>query len=478
MKKLNNIYKVIGVGAALVTLSCNNDLDQLPPNIPESNSITEFSEVLNAAYFYQHASATPMAIMGDFRADNALMEEEPFPAFDTFDEDLAGGDLVGQFFLPFYTDLYSSIFNVNNVIDNSVDPVEVGEAKFLRALSYFKLVMVFGDVSVNLSPDPDFNDTASLARRPAAEVYNEIIIPDLEDAVEALNGSGITYGRASSLAAQALLGKVYMFLGDFVNAEMYLNSAITAAGASGVSLEGDFADVVGANDDDESSEIIYSIPVTTGVPDNYSNTEFGRWFAGGDTKSNLPIDSDLVAAFDAVADQIIPVEDPENPGQFLDPVDIRKVLTVEDKIEENDDGEITQEGFISVKYPTLDEQDWVELRLSDIIMLYAEALNENGSSPTEVLALLDPIRSRAGLFPLDPAVINTQDLVAQAILDERRLELAFEGHRWFDLVRTGTVDAEMGETIDPVYHIFPLPDSEIRASFVDGEPVITQNEGY
>ena len=76
------------------------------------------------------------------------------------------------------------------------------------------------------------------------------------------------------------------------------------------------------------------------------------------------------------------------------------------------------------------------IRLSDLYLMYAEALNETGSSAADVLGLLDAIRTRAGLTPLDPVVLNSQALVAQAIQDERRLELAFEGHRWFDLVRT------------------------------------------
>ncbi len=65
-------------------------------------------------------------------------------------------------------------------------------------------------------------------------------------------------------------------------------------------------------------------------------------------------------------------------------------------------------------------------------------------------------------------------MLSQAIQDERRVELAFEGHRWFDLVRTGTVDAEIGETINSNYDVFPIPNSEVLSS--DG--VITQNPGY
>jgi hypothetical protein len=105
--------------------------------------------------------------------------------------------------------------------------------------------------------------------------------------------------------------------------------------------------------------------------------------------------------------------------------------------------------------------------------MYAEALNENSAPATTVLPLLDPIRTRAGLNSLT-GTISSQADVRQAIADERRVELALEGHRWFDLVRTGTVDAEMGQTISSNYHVFPIPNSEILAS--DG--VITQNDGY
>ena len=82
--------------------ACVDDLEQFPSNIASSDSLTDFTGVLNAAYFYHHSGATPMAVMGDFRADNMLMDEEPYPAFDRFNADLAGGDLVEQFFRPLH----------------------------------------------------------------------------------------------------------------------------------------------------------------------------------------------------------------------------------------------------------------------------------------------------------------------------------------------------------------------------------------
>jgi hypothetical protein len=439
MKKIK--YIGLGLIAVLAITACDNDLDQSPPLEIESGGLTDFANVLNSAYHYQTGTCTPLAVMGDFRADNMLMEEEPYPAFDRYNSDLAGGDLVEQFFRPFYSNLYKAILSANNVIENSMDANEVAEAKFLRALSYFKLVKVFGDVSVVLTGQPSIDNT-DLTRQPSAGIYTDIIIPDLEDAIVDLTNS-VDSGRASVLAAQGLLGKVYMYRGNYGSAETQLAAVIAGASAQSVMLEANFADVV----TDASSEIIFATQVSTSVPDEYSATEFPEWFAGDDTKAPLPLDTDLTAAFDAAGDTT------------------RKALSI-------DTAEST-----GVKYQGGLEQDWIELRLSDVILLQAEAMNENnnatGSQSATILAMLDPIRTRAGLSSLS-GTATTQATVRQAIANERRLELAMEGERWFDLVRTGTVDAEMGQTISPNYHVFPIPNSEILAS----NGVITQNAGY
>ena len=159
MKKLHIILAM----SMLLIMACDNDLDQVPPNIASSDSLDDFSGVVNAAYFYQLGSVTPMAVMGDFRADNALMDEEPFPEFDRYGPDLTV--MEDQFFGPFYTALYKSILSANNVIENSTDASDIAEAKFLRALSYFKLVSVFGDVPVNLVANPSTTDLSIFACR-------------------------------------------------------------------------------------------------------------------------------------------------------------------------------------------------------------------------------------------------------------------------------------------------------------------------
>lgn len=445
MKNMKFIYTLMV--SMLIFTACDTDLDQFPPKNIETNALNDFTGVLNAAYHYQTGTSTPLAIMGDFRADNMIMEEEPFPAFDRFNSDLAGGDLLEQFFRPYYSNLYKAILSANIVIEKSTDATQIGEAQFLRALSYFKLVMVFGDVPVNLAATPSTTDTSILTRQSSADIYNNVIIPDLRAAIAALNNSGLATGRASNIAARAFLGKVYMHLGDFTNAATELALVVNGAAAAGISLEANFENVV----NDNSSEIIFATIRSTSVPDEYGFTEFPGWFAGADTKSPTPLDPSLTAAFDAAF----------SAGGGTG-VDIRKSGTIDI---------VNLTG--SFKFPGELEQDWIEMRLSDVILMYAEALNENSSPAATTLALLNPIRTRAGLNSL-VGTATTQAEVRQAIADERRLELALEGHRWFDLVRTGTVDTELGETVNSNYYIFPIPNSEILAS----GGVITQNPGY
>ena len=443
-------YINILLGSLLIMTACSTDLDQSPPNFASADSLTDFGGVLNAAYYYQLGSVTPLAVMAEFRSDNAKMFEAPYTEFDTFTSNLT--TMEDQFFGPLYTAMYKSILSANNVIENSSNATEVAEAKFLRALSYFKLVRSFGAVTINVSAAPSLTDTSILQRQSADLVYDSIIIPDLNDAIAGLS-STIVDGRASKYAAQGLLGKVYATRGDYNNAATNLGAVVNGAAGAGISLKSNFSEIFGAANESGNSEIIYATRISGSIVDEYSfGSDFWNWFVGDDSKSDLPVDPDLVAAFDA--------SDANGGG-----TDLRRAVT------------LSEDGLKAVKFPKDgglgSEHDWIELRLADVILLYAEALNETGSSASTVLALLDPIRTRAGLTSLVGTVSSQAD-VKQAIADERRLEMAFEGQRWFDLVRTGTVNAEMGQSVDSNYHVFPIPVSEVLAT----GGVITQNDGY
>jgi len=447
---MKKIYILIGT-LLFITASCA-DLEQYPPNVASSGSLEEFDGVLNAAYYYQLGAVTPWAVMAEFRSDNAFMFEPPYTEFDQFGPGLTA--MEDQFMGPLYTALYKSILSSNNVIENSSRDVEVGEAKFLRALSYFKLVQSFGAVTVNLFAQPPLDDPSFFERTAAADVYNNVIIPDLKDAIQKLdNGSIIADQRASNLAAQGLLGKVYLAIGDYASAEQYLAAVVNDASGAGISLNAKFEDIFGGANEVGNTEIIFSTQIASSIIDEYAfASRFWNWYVGDDSKSDYPVDPDLIAAFDA--------SDAAGGG-----TDLRRAVT------------LNADGLTAIKFPKEgglgSEHNWIEIRLADIILLYAEALNENGAPASTVLPLLDDIRTRAGLNSLTGTVSSKED-VRQAIADERRLELAFEGHRWFDLVRTGTVDAEIGEPVGSNYLLFPVPVSEVLAT--DG--VITQNPGY
>lgn len=452
---MNKLY--ITLGAILFMTACSVDLDQVPPNFSSSDSLTDYEPVLFAAYGYHFDAIAPMAVFGDFRADNARFDETPFTDFDQFGTNALTTSMTVDFFRPFYSTLYKSILSSNAVIANSDDASLIAEAKFLRALSYFKLVQVFGDVTVNLEATPDVSDASVLARQPKANVYNNVIIPDLQDAMAVLPSSNAADagGRATKNAAQALLGKVYATMGNYGAAATELDQVIKDASEANISLQANFADIFGSPND-LNSEIIFATQIssTAGISEAGGAGEiFPNWYAGANTKADAvdgaPIEQDLIDAFAASAG------------------DLRADLTLDPA------------STVSVKYDmdSPADNDWIEIRLTDVIMLYAEALNENGSSADDVLALLDPIRTRAGLGSL-VGTASSKEEVRKAILDERRLEFACEGQRWFDLVRfdaasPGMLDSEMGETINSNYYVFPIPNTEVT-SF----PEILQNPGY
>ncbi|MCG9791790.1 RagB/SusD family nutrient uptake outer membrane protein [Flavobacterium algicola] len=473
-------YIYILLGSLLLTTACSSDLDQVPSVDPKSESLTDFTNVLYAAYYYQVNAVTPLAVMGDFRADNANMDEAPNTDFDSFNSNAIKSQ-EALFFRPFYSTMYKSILSCNIVINKSSNATQVAEAKFLRGLSYFKLVQVFGGVSINLSDAPDTADTSILVRSSVADVYTQIIA-DLIAARDVLPSAKASTGRATKYAAQGMLGKVYLTranAGDFTLAKTELAAVVNGAAAAGFSL------ISGANyatifTVDKNVETLFASQISGSISDDYSGTDFWAWYTGSDTKADFnTVDLSLVNAFTA------------SDANAVGTADLRRSKTIVANV-------TVTKGYQSSKYPTAtgtpkgSEVDWIELRLADVILLYAEALNEETdatASRTLALTELSKIRTRAGLKLYNaaggPTLADTQVAVRQAIAKDRRLELAFEGQRWFDLLRynkvtAGATQTAMASAIPSVpsfsnnFYLFPIPDSEISASF----NVITQNPGY
>ena len=334
----------------------------------------------------------------------------------------------------------------------------IGEAQFLRAYHYFFLVRGWGDVPLQ--------HISLVERAPKADVY-AYIEADLLDAIKKLpNKSDYAskdLGRATKGAAQALLAKVYLYEKKWQQA---YDMAQTVIGSGQYGLEDDYA-VLWRVTSENGKESIFEVQargevVAHGVQ-QYSETQGARGTSGWGWGFNTP-SQNLLDAYTAAGD------------------DIRKNATIIFAGETLYDG---REVSASVENPMYNEKAYSSanagagdgdknirvLRLAEIYLIAAEAANELGNTDA-ALTNLNIVRGRVHLGE----ITDTANL-RQAIWDERRLELAFEHDRWFDLVRTGQAAAAMeaaGKTfIVGTHELFPIPYDQIIQT-----PTMSQNPNY
>ncbi len=350
----------------------------------------------------------------------------------------------------------------------------LGEAEFLRALYYFYLVRGFGDVPLVTTPATSAAAAAALTRTPAAQVYAQII-KDLQDAITKLPASysGDDLGRATKWAATGLLAKVYLTQGDMPNAAIQARAVISG---SGKVLWPNFADnfkVENENGQESLFEVQFKSGLTnytTDGPGSCMNEFWGARFFGspyvvasGGYGFNVP-EKDLVAGYsatdtrraatlfapgDAYPDgQIQPATLVGNPNGYS----IRKQYVGRTNVNNWDS---------PLNFPVL--------RLSEMYLILAEAVGPTG----EGLSAINTVRARAGAAALTAG--STANFKA-AVIQERRLEFAFEDDRWYDLKRTGTLVATLkaqGKAVQDFNNLLPIPQAEINVN-----PNLTQNPGY
>lgn len=373
--------------------------------------------------------------------------------------------------------------NINTPLKNRV----VGEAKFLRGLYYFILVQLFGDVpllTVGQTPDDDLRPT-----RTSKDLVYEQIIDDLKSAGDLLPDraqyTASDVGRASKGAAKGLLAKVYVTLGRYDEAITLCEEVNTL----GYRLNADYAD--NFNVDTENSveslfEVQYIGKTNFGFWDNENQSSWLSTFMGprnsnfvaGSYGWNQPT-QEFVSAYengDLRKDKtILYVGGPAFDGQNYQAsysttgYNVRKFLVPKSKSPDYDTNPLN--------FPVL--------RFADILLLWAEALNETGRTAEAQAAAsdihtggpLNRVRLRAGLGTVSG--LSQADL-REKIRKERRMELAFEGHRWFDLIRYDNGQYALdffhniGKTNATTKHLLlPIPQKEIEAN-----PNLTQNFGY
>jgi len=340
-----------------------------------------------------------------------------------------------------------------------------GQAKFIRALMYFNLVRMYGGVPLILNEITSEEQAYTYNRATAAVVYAQIE-KDLTEAAVALPPSytGSEIGRATSIAANALLGKVYMFQNKFPQAESTLATVVATAG-----LPLPYDQIFGLGKDN-NKDIIFSVQYLGGGFGE-GNT-FARSFVpqpSGTTitavtgNSNNAGTLDLYNSFEAGDNRLNTAIGLYSAGtlQYYYP---KKFI------------------YQSVGANSEGDNDWPILRYADIILLYAEALNENNKT-SDALIQLNLIRTRSNLA--EKTGLSQAD-ARTVIRHERRIELCFEGERWFDLIRWNIMvevmqahkdnyvpaNGSIGNIVSTL-GLYPIPQRERSLN-----PNLTQNPGY
>jgi starch-binding outer membrane protein, SusD/RagB family len=339
--------------------------------------------------------------------------------------------------------IYDGINRANNVIvevPGMADMTEpeknaaLGELYFIRALNHFNLMNYFGAIPLKTEPTVGVSNLDA-GRDPVADVYSQII-SDLTFAGENLPASASDKTRASRYAAIGLLARVYLYQGDYNHAWEKADDVIKNGGYT---LLGSYGDIFAA---DECAESIFEIDFTEVDRNRIAEYNFPKTLNG---RREVAPDESLLSAYETN--------------------DERKAYSIAY------DGS----NAYANKYNDLSKgaDNIIILRLAEMYLIRAEAeALKTGGSITAIQDDINLIRTRA---KLPPTAVNTVDALLTIIENERRVEFAFEGQRWFDLIRTGRAMAVLPNVTNINKTLFPIPSDEL---LTNNSPEMIQNPGY
>lgn len=431
-----------------ISFSCSDSFfDRYPTDTMTTENymknVDELKTILNAAYAgMRGAFANSIVYIGDLPTDNAYdYKLNNSTAHISLHE--SNVDSQNAIIRDLWSACYKIINRCNIVIDEMEDVDSspevynqlVGEAKFIRAYTYYVMVRVWGDIPLVLHDIENYMDVFEYGRISTTEIYAQII-SDLKDAESKLPDFYISdneIGKVSSTAAQAILGDVYLTHNDYDNAKIYFEKIINKEGEK-LGLLDDYASIFDSNNAN-NKEIIFAVQYASNQVPSMSN------YLGNASLGNI---------------QGIPIA-PRGMESSIYGVNILLMThELEAKYNEIDKRRsVIYTDLISPDYQctipmTLKYFDYQNLidkksgnpdsgcetiisRYSDILLKYAECLNEL-QNYTAAIDQIRRVRIRAGLETNIPIDYNS---IFKAIEDERQLELSMEGHRWFDLLRTG-----------------------------------------
>lgn len=441
-----------------VLTGCENFLDRQPIDYPTEENFYKDVKGLEGAVIgiydelqsndqYGAKYMTLMETRGDnVRNDNSGASGGITYQIEVFTETPANSNLSGA-----WLSAYATIYRCNLILDNigNVAMSEsqyariLGQTSFLRALTYFNLVRLWGKVPLITSVQTV--EEARNNKRSEIETIYQQIIRDLE-AAKGLpeKWSDAERGRVTSYAAKALLAKVYLYLRDYENAIAELQPLVAEI---------------------RKGDVLSLVPMSQTFPDNLKTSKdiiFAvQYLKGGVGESahqnNRYRNNDN--------GNMISLD----PSEFESDNDIRKKLVAPT-------GSGQRPGkFNAAATNNETSADFPVLRCAEVMLIYAEALNELSGVPSEeAFEALNSVRRNASLPDKSAEELTTKELFRSAVYKERRLELALECDRWFDIVRQNSFEAVF-PGVDSYRMLYPVPQAEIENV---NDRTGWQNDGY
>lgn len=429
--------------------ACDSILDQSPPDrLPTEDAITDargaraalagaYDGLRGADEFYY---AAEFITLGDLSADNVVSVgiSGPFDFADANQLRANNSSVAGV-----WEDIYEALNRVNVILEQvplvtDLEETEknqiLGEAYAMRALNLHNLTKFWGDVPMPLVSAKSVEEASQISRTPAAQVYQQIVA-DLAQAETLVTETGDAT-RVTTGFVDALQARVALYQGDWAGALAEADEVL----AQGYTLAPDFTSLFDAEGTDTPEDILKLV---------FTAEQFS-WHGFYYTSDDLGGEGTV------------------GPSQKLidvfDPADVRGTWSIFGDTEGEASG---------LKFPTtIGAEDFHVIRLAEVLLIKAEA-QARLNDLVGAVDTYNPIRERAGLEPhtLGDEVTTQADVLAEIDL-QRQLELAFEGDRWPDLVRSGRAVEVMGGI--PEYQtLYPIPQTEI-----DVAPGVTQNPGY
>lgn len=492
MKKLFN-YIMLMLGFTMISVSCDDfvDIDPLYTQDADNyfNSPADYDKALTGAYDLLQTSYLSFWI-GEIASDNAIAGGESptdTQGLHQIDEMTQGG--VNTELRSIWRWNYTGITRVNYIfefkdkIDFEGKDQVLAQAAFLRAYYYFELVKFFGDVPLIVNKRLSIDEVSSQPRTPAADVYAQIE-QDLTLAANTLDWTASQKGRVTKGAALALLGKAYLYQNKFAQAADVLDEVIEDGPYA---LADDYTTLFRVSSEG-NSETVFDI--------EYVGIEGGSYGCFVCLEGNAAVGFDGIRGYEGPVytdgnSYNLPTQDLVDEFEPNDPRLAVSVLDIEAFKNSQADPDAVKyvegggghTGYYNNKYikradelgqPDTDLTSPVNyrvIRYADVLLMAAEAHNRM-ASPDDVLArqYLNEVRDRVDM----PLVNSSGSALTDAIWHERRVELAGEGQRFFDLVRTGKAAAEIDGFETNKNEVFPIPQDEIDLAGAGWK----QNKGY